>query len=417
MGNDDPQKPSGNQYFDKINASLVAWLVFLSFGGGILALYYARIHYLPDIEWSSSIVFLALATFVGGAFTLALGLSLFIPGYIWSEFLMFDKRLQDVFFYHPDTDEVCLRNLMWYIGLPFAIVLVLNHLSLLIFPCLLSCCSSKGSKLIVAYGIVSAVLLVLVSIVMRRVFRDLQSFGGIEPKLMKRAFRKTDSEVTSPPVMSPPEFGDEEKRRRIKYIFWFLLSIIVSQISMVLIHLMSNRPTGMPFLITTGFCAFGVLVSNHVVAVHYRRSRLHAILTAIVVAALLLFIADRNESLSLRVVAFFGGGENSQNVDLVLNDEGSKMIGCLDLSNDCCFNAADLRHCNDATDVSKLPHKVCRVRVLSRLGNEFYLEDSNHRKFTLQKSFVVARITSQQQEIPDTTECYCIFDKEPEAPH
>ena len=389
MENVNPQKSSSNEYFEKINASVVAWLIFLTFGGGILSLYYAQIRYLPDIEWSSSLVFLALATFVGGAFALALGLSLFIPGYLWSEFLLFDERLKYVFCFHPQTGEVCLRTVGKYIGVPFGIVLLLNHLALLVFPCLLSCDSFRGTKLLWLYAIVSIVLLVVISIVMTGVFRDLQSSARIQP---------------ASPSPGPP---DEEKRRLFKYVCWFGLSIIVSQISMMLIHLMSNRPTGMPFLITTVFCALGVIVSNHVVAIHFRRSRLHAILTSVVIASLLMFIADRNESLSSQVVAFFGAGVKSQQVDLVLNDDGSKMIGSLNLG-DTCPKQGTPNPINEGTDPNIPAGRVCQVRILSRLGSEFYLEHEG-RKFTLPKIFVVSRITSQKQNPVDTNQCYCIF--------
>lgn len=405
MANGDSQQSSGNNYFDKINASLVAWLVFLTFGGGILTFYYAKIRYLPEVEWSSSLVFLALATFVGGAFALVLGLSLFIPGYIWSEFLLFDDRLRHVFCYHSQTDEICVRTLAKYIGLPFAIVLLVNHLALLFFPCWMCCDSFKGATLLVAYAIVSVVLLVLISVVMRRVFGDLHFYSHIGPGFWKRLFWRNTNPRTSPPIGATAD----EKRRVFKYVLWFGLSILVSQISMVLIHLMSNRPTGTPFLITTGFCAAGVLVSNHVVAVHYRRSKLHAILTAMVIALLMLFIADRNESLSSQVVAFFGAGEKSQQVDFVLNEEGSKAIGeSLAFT---CTNVNSTNPANVTSDANKLSRKVCQVRVLSRLGNEFYL-DYDGRKFTLPKSYVAYRMISEKQ--PEVTNhCWCILESEP----
>ena len=40
----------------KGNTTLAVWLVFLGFGGGLLTLYYARIGYLPDIEWNLSLI-------------------------------------------------------------------------------------------------------------------------------------------------------------------------------------------------------------------------------------------------------------------------------------------------------------------------------------------------------------------------
>ncbi len=64
------------------NLSLGLWLIFLAVGGGILTLYYAEIGYIPDIEWSASIVYLAVATAVGGGVALFLALSVLVPGLI-----------------------------------------------------------------------------------------------------------------------------------------------------------------------------------------------------------------------------------------------------------------------------------------------------------------------------------------------
>src|SRR5215510_8491924 len=75
------------------NISLVVWLVFWAIGGGILALYYARIGYLPDMEWKAVIIYLFIGTLVGGAIALLLAFSLFVPGFIWSEFIIFDPSL------------------------------------------------------------------------------------------------------------------------------------------------------------------------------------------------------------------------------------------------------------------------------------------------------------------------------------
>jgi len=48
------------------NTTLTVWLSFLAIGGGILALYYARIGYLPEIEWKSVLIYLFIGTIVGG---------------------------------------------------------------------------------------------------------------------------------------------------------------------------------------------------------------------------------------------------------------------------------------------------------------------------------------------------------------
>ena len=116
----------------KINGTLIAWLVFLTFGGGLLALYYARIDYLPDIEWSASIVYLAVASIIGGGVGGLFALSLFVPGFIWGTFLVFDRHLADTFCYRHINKEPCFRAIWRNIGRPFFVVVLISHLCLLL---------------------------------------------------------------------------------------------------------------------------------------------------------------------------------------------------------------------------------------------------------------------------------------------
>lgn len=181
MENVDRDKSSSTAFLEKVDSTLVAWLIFLVFGGSIISLYYARIHYLPDIEWSSSIVHLAVATFVGGAITLLLALSLLIPGYIWSEFLIYDERFEHAFCIQPTSKDLCLRTLLTYIGLPFWLVLLTSHVVLIFFSYVVK-------------------------------------------------------------AESQPDIEDNEKDQRVfKYVAWFGLSIVLGQISMILIYLLSRR--------------------------------------------------------------------------------------------------------------------------------------------------------------------------------
>src|SRR4029077_11920699 len=76
------------------NATLVAWLVFLGFGSAFLALFYSRIHYFPEIKWEESFSYLAAVSVLGGGVVAIYGLLLFVPGWIWSEFLIFDTELE-----------------------------------------------------------------------------------------------------------------------------------------------------------------------------------------------------------------------------------------------------------------------------------------------------------------------------------
>src|ERR1051325_5542805 len=75
------------------NTSLAVWLCFLAVGGGILALYYARIGYLPEIEWKAVLIYLFIGSVVGGVIGLLLTMSLYLPGALWSETIVFDPCL------------------------------------------------------------------------------------------------------------------------------------------------------------------------------------------------------------------------------------------------------------------------------------------------------------------------------------
>src|SRR5262245_36436202 len=97
----------------KANTTLLVWLIFLAVGGGLLALYYARIGYIPDIEWSASIVYLAAASAIGGGVGLLLALSVLLPGLIWAESLIVDTKLSKAFCYDEDGGELCVRSIFY----------------------------------------------------------------------------------------------------------------------------------------------------------------------------------------------------------------------------------------------------------------------------------------------------------------
>lgn len=346
MADHQPGKPTAIEFLAKFDTTVLAGLVFLGLGGGIISFYYSHIRYLPDIEWSQSIVHLATATLIGGGFAILLALSLFVPGCIWSALLLRDERLRESFCFHKDTDEVCLRTLLWNIGLPFGVVIFANHLVLLVSE------ERWQNSLLYVYGITCAILLIPMG---------LWIHHNLEGQLKEQQ----------------KNLGKEKGRRLFKYIAWFLVSIIVSQFSMLLIYLVSGRPTGTAFWTTTIFCTLAVLISNHFVAIHYEKSRVQSVLVSLVIAGLLVFIADRNSTLSVQVLAFFGLGEKSASVDLLLSKEGAEASETLGLDQRC---------------MPKLKERLCDVQVLSRLGNEYLIKADDHI-FTLPKSAVISRIS------------------------
>lgn len=323
------------------NTTLIAWLVFLAFGGGILALYYARIGYMPEIEWSSSVIYLAAASFIGGGVGLLLGSSVLLPGIIWSEFLIFDPKLNEILAYDEASGrELCVRSIFYYLGIPFGGILLISHFIIIGGVTLYSTAAALG-------------LLVVAFFFIRRWFRYLLS--------------------KCPTIRQ----NEDSKRRISKYSFWFTLSILLSQISMLMIYRLSKNPTAWPFVILTLICTSGVVISNHVVAIRYHHYPRQAIAASLVASAVLLFTADQYSSLSEGIMSSYGLGESHQ-VDIVVNQEGSAIIAKLGLPNKCQSPTGDL---------------LCRVQILSKLGNEYYLrvgDRSNAKALTLPKSTIVS---------------------------
>jgi hypothetical protein len=347
MENLQTNKPSPIEFLAKFDTTVLAGLVFLGLGGGVISFYYSHIRYLPDIEWSQSIVHLATATLIGGGLAILLALSLFLPGCIWSYFLLRDKYLETRFWFGQQTPEICIYTLLKRLGIPFVTTLFINHIVLFGAEKLWK------DHLLDVYGIASVILMPVVAYWIKR---------NLEGLLKKESVGK--------------EYG----HRLFKYVVWFLVSILVSQISMLLIYLFSGRPTGTAFLMITIFCTLGVVISNHFVAIHYTKNCVQSILVPVVIASLLLFIADRNSNLSVQVMAFFGLGEKSASVDLLLNKEGAEASEKLGLQNRC-IPISDAR--------------LCDVQVLSRLGNEYLLK-AGDQIFTLPKTVVISRISRPQ---------------------
>ena len=74
-------------------------------------------------------------------------------------------------------------------------------------------------------------------------------------------------------------------------------------------------------------------------------------------------------------MAFFGLGEKSASVDLLLNKEGAEASEKLALHERC---------------TPKSEERLCDVQVLSRLGNEYLLK-AGDQIFTLPKSAVISQ--------------------------
>src|SRR5215204_19433 len=103
------------------NTTLTVWLSFLAIGGGILALYYARIGYLPEMEWKAALIYLFIGSIVGTVIGLLLTISVYLPGVIWSEAIVFDPGLNFSYTVPAQSStepvrELCIRSIVGYLG-------------------------------------------------------------------------------------------------------------------------------------------------------------------------------------------------------------------------------------------------------------------------------------------------------------
>jgi hypothetical protein len=111
----------------KLDTSVALWLILFVFGGGLLALYYAGIGYFPEVSWQDALTFMALMTIIGGSLLVAYSFLLFVPGAIWSEFLIFDKQLHKVLMMSARHWEPCVWSVTKQILFPFAIFMAFCH--------------------------------------------------------------------------------------------------------------------------------------------------------------------------------------------------------------------------------------------------------------------------------------------------
>lgn len=350
-----PEAKQSSSQLDKFliaNASIAIWLIFFAIGGGILALYYAHIGYLPEMEWKASLIYLFIGSLVGGVIGLLLTMSLYLPGLIWSETIVFDPCLRFSYAppsgHHSDKEqstELCLRTIFKYLGVPFLLVLLLSHVALL-----------TGRIL---YWVIAGALLILTFFVMRRL-------------LEHRASKHPDGSTSV-----SQQNGDQSKtdptvdRHIFKLAAAFSLSVFLNQISMYVIYWLSGSPAKLgTFVILTLICTTGVWIACHVVALRHQDYPRQAIAASLVAAGLLLFTADNFSKLSVKLMNNFGMGYNKR-VNLLVNDHGKDIV-----------NGLGVPKCGDL--------QLCNVEILSKVGDQYYLRVADTAYVTMPKSDVVA---------------------------
>jgi hypothetical protein len=119
--------PSQPPETNKLDTTVTLWLILFVFGGGLLALYYGGIGYFPEVTWQDALTYMALMTIIGGSLLVAYSFLLFVPGAIWSEFLIFDQQLYKVLMMGGRRWEPCVWSVSKRIVYPFALFMACCH--------------------------------------------------------------------------------------------------------------------------------------------------------------------------------------------------------------------------------------------------------------------------------------------------
>jgi hypothetical protein len=338
-------------------------LCFLATGGGILALYYSRIGYLPEIEWKAVLIYLFVCTMVGGTVGLLLTISLYIPGVLWSEFIIFDRTFEKHLSYDRAHTEPCMRSIIKHLGWPFLLLLLISHVLLPV-----------GRAFV--YWMLVAVLL-LVTFWLIRIHFEFILLRAITLKAKRLTvpfWRKNWTRKRIWKRLNPHRRF--RSRQTFKCAFWFTLSVLLSQLSMYVIYrLCGSLPFSLRFWALTGLCTAGVWISNHVVAFWHHRYPRQAVLTSLVAAGLLLFTADNFSSLSVNLLNRYGIGY-SKKVNLIVTPHGFELM-----------NSLGVQECGSSHPKAPV---VCDVEILSKVGEQYLLRVGNKVSVTLPKAEVVA---------------------------
>jgi hypothetical protein len=366
-------------------ATLGLWVFLLVFGGGCLALYYARIRYIPEIRWEESLTELGVLSILGGCVVVLFGLLALLPGVIWSEALVWDVTLQRNLTYldqgsrepgsrEPGSREPCPAGIWRRIGLPFTVFMICVHFGLF-----------RGGAALLAVSSVMGILLALL-LCLRQLRADL-GYGPADVRrwswpwlLTAHRDHRSGKAPESCLAQAPDPHGDEELHaaphsRLTKYLFWFSLSALLGWASLVFeLVLLGWRRT--PDWWLGGICTLVVVAANFAVAMLFKLHRSGAILTGVVAAFVLLAageVLEGRASLVNRVMGIFGVGEDAK-VVLVAKKEAREIL-----------EGQHIPYDNVSTPQGAV--RVSNVSMLSRLGIDYFLRYGG-RQFLLPKDKV-----------------------------
>jgi hypothetical protein len=326
------------------NATLMAWLVLLGFGGALLTFYYNQIHYFPELKWEESFTYLIAISLLGGFVAAIYSFLLYFPGVIWSELLIFDTELLKELCYptrvgEEKFEEPCLLSLWRHVAAPFSFYMIALHFAML--------------ENVILVGTTAISGLVVLTLFYHSEFSDILK-----------------------------EVKERRASRLLKAVAAADVAALLSFVSLfVLYKIVDPEGYSWPLLL---LCTLVVVVSNVLVAIQFRNKPGRAALTGIVAALVLLFcgevVSEGRAALSTRIMERFGLGKGS--VRMVVTATGIEVL-----------QGQEVRF-----KPSGQNGVICNAKLLSRLGSEYYVEVQGHR-VTLAKDLV----RSWSAEIPKRT--------------
>jgi hypothetical protein len=276
----------------------VAWLIFLGFGSAVLTLYYCHIHYFPEVRWEETFTYLAAVTVIGGIIVAIYALLLYIPGWIWSEFLIFDTELhQGTLCYlstketkHERRHEPCFRGIWIHLVLPFAVLMGAIHVAMF--------ANSRWLTMIIAVAALIGLM--------------YYSYWEFRYALIPGQ-QKTQAPQSS---------------LLLKYTATSGIAALASIASVSIIHhaIDPQGHSGQMLFV----CTLVVVISNLLVAVQFRAKPTRAALTGVLAAITLLTCGEifpvDGQTPAKGILKSFGIGDEELEVNLVITVPGRKLL-------------------------------------------------------------------------------------------
>jgi len=377
--------------FGKADRVLLLWLILFGFGGGLFALYYSNIGYIPDIKWEDSVVYLGALTIAGAFLFVLYFFLLFIPGWMWSELLLFDKESRSLLCAEDrhGVFEPQRMKLLIAVGIPFGIFQFVIHFLLdKLYPL-----GGPFDGLTFLSGVV--VTLMFSSWLMRAlVLRSATKSAAHEGDGQEVASSKT------PETVKPPNWIRviisrfwSSKNLPFENVIFFSVPFLTSVFSLLIFrYSFDTKASGLMNIV----CTLAVTLVNLFVAVSCKKDLQKSIAVMAGAALLLMVLGDilvnqNDAKLSARIMSKFGIGYGHP-VTLLLNTNGIAILE---------------RYKSFGVQVETSPGEGSAkgLEILSRLGSEYFLRvPATGRSFSFPKSGIVSWVFEDSETGHDSAQ-------------